>query len=106
MKMKKRTLLMLAGLAVFSLAGTQASAFTVEDDMAEGFSLSSTQDNTEYKYDSLHADAKESMTEFDFFPVQTENHDNFIGDSSCPSMHELMNEGICLDSLKRAVATK
>ena len=104
--MKKRTLLMMAGLAVFTFAGTQASAFDIEEDMAEGLSLSVNQDKTKYKYDSLHADVKESMTEFDFFPVQTETREDFAGDSSCPPMHELMNEGICLDSLKRAVATK
>ncbi len=104
--MKKRTLLIMAGLAVFTFAGTQASAFNVEEDMAEGLSLSVNQDNTEYKYDSLHTDVKESMTEFDFFPAQKEANRDFAGDSSCPSMHELMNEGICLDSLKQAVAIK
>ncbi len=104
--MKKRTLLMMAGLAVFTFAGTQASAFDIEEDMAEGLSLSVNQDNTDYKYDSLHADAKESMTEFDFFPAQAKSNEDFAGDPSCPSMHELMNEGICLDSLKQAVAAK
>lgn len=103
--MKNRILLIMAGLALVLFTGNQACAFDLEDDMAEGITFSAVEDNTDYKYDSANAAAKESMTEFNFFPEEKKKeHAHFAGDPSCPSMHHLMAEGICMDSLRKGVA--
>lgn len=90
---------MMAGAALLIFTAGQACAFSVADDMGEGLSLHVEQDNTKYKYDSLNANAPNSMTEFDFFPETVVEHRHFKGDSESLSLHHAMNEGICMDSL-------
>lgn len=104
--MRKQTLLMMAGLAILTFTATQASAFDIDGDMGEGLSLSVEQSTATYKYDSRNSAVKESMTEFDFFPEEKATHPHFAGDPSCPEMHDLMGEGICMDSLQKSVAAK
>lgn len=102
--MKRKNLLLMAGLAAFILTGSQAVAFDIEEDMAEGITLSVKKDEKDYKYDNAMPDSQESMTEFVFFPESKKGDKHFAGDPSCPSLQNLMAEGICLEHLNMIVA--
>lgn len=102
--MKGKNLLLMAGLAVFILTSSQAFAFDVEEDMAEGITLSVEKDEKNYKYDNSMPNSRESMTEFVFFPESKKSDKHFAGDPSCPSLQHLMAEGICLEHPNLIVA--
>ena len=104
--MKRKNLFFLAGIAVLFFTCSQACAFS-EEDMMEGMSLSVEVNQTSdksYKYDS--ANAKESMTEFDFFPETKTVEKHYVGDSTIPSGHHIMSEGICLTHFAQELASR
>lgn len=105
--MKKMIQLTMAGIAALTFANTQVFAhdLVLEDDMAEGISLSE-ENNTpvSYKYDSANPGGKESMTELVFFPESNQDTHHFNGDPSTPSAENMMTEGICLKTLFPLVA--
>jgi hypothetical protein len=93
-------------LCVVSMA-LPAFAFDIEEDMAEGMTLSvekKEQGDEVYKYDSNMDNAEESMTEYVFFPEKKNKAQRFAGDPSCPSGHDLMTEGICLETYLKLTA--
>ncbi len=105
--MNSKILLLLAGLAVFTFASSQAFAFS-EEDMMEGMSLSVEVNQTStrsYKYDSVNVNAEESMTEFVFFPASNLVEKHYVGDPTCPSGHHIMSEGICLNHFAKGFAS-
>ena len=95
--MKSKNLLLMAGLAVFSLTSSQAFALA-EGEMIDGMSLSTEKNQKSgqnYKYDNSTAKVKESMLEGT--PLSEECHTperHYEGDCSCPDGAELMSEGI------------
>ena len=96
----------MAGITVLFFTCSQAWAFS-EEDMMEGMSLSVEVNQTSdksYKYDS--ANAKDSMTEFDFFPYTKTVEKHYVGDSSIPSGEHIMAEGICLTHYAQELASK
>lgn len=98
----------MTGIAVSLFVSSQAFAFS-EDDMMEGMSLSveNTQKSEKsYKYDNSMASASESMTEFDFFPEQGAIAKKYSGDSTCPTAHHIMSEGICLNHFAQDLASQ
>lgn len=104
--MKSKNVLLMVGLAAFTLVSNQAFAFS-EEDMMEGMSLSAEVNQTStksYKYDNA-VNAKESMTEFDFFPETHTIAKKYIGDKTCPEASHLMAEGICLTHFAQEVAS-
>lgn len=106
--MKKTIALVITGIAVSLFVSSQACAFA-EDDMMEGMSLaaeSSQKSEKSYKYDNIMASASESMTEFVFFPEQNAVAKKYSGDSTCPTAHHLMSEGICLNHFAQELASR
>ena len=106
--MKRKNLLLIAGLAVFTFTSSQAFAFS-EEDMMEGMTLSIEKSQTSgksYKYDNSMANAKESMTEFDFFPENNTIENRYAGDPTCPEGHHIMSEGICLNHFGKEIASR
>ena len=105
--MKIKSLLLMAGLTVFTFTSSQAFAFS-EEDMMEGMSLSvevNQKNAKSYKYDSASVNAKESMTEFDFFSESNAVEKHYVGDSTNPSGEHIMSEGICLTHFAQEVAS-
>ncbi len=94
--MKGKNLLLMAGVAIFTLTNSHAFAFDIEEDMAEGITLSIQKNEASYKYDDT-ASVKESMTEFVFFPENIQNVKKYAGDSSCPTREHMMAEDECLE---------
>ena len=97
----------MVGFAAFTLVSSQAFAF-FEEDMMEGMSLSTEVNQTSaksYKYDSANVNAKESMTEFVFFPESNTVEKHYVGDPTCPSGHHIMSEGICLNHFAKELAS-
>lgn len=107
--MKKMIQLAVAGVAVLALSNTQVLAhdLDLEDDMAEGITLSEQSPNTAtYKYDSVESGAQESMTEAVFFPESNQSAHHYAGDPSTPSADALMVEGICMKTFRPLMATR
>lgn len=94
--MKGKNLLLMAGVAIFTLTNSHAFALDIEEDMAEGITLSVQKNEGSYKYDDM-TNIKESMTEFVFFPENTQDVKKYSGDSSCPTGEHLMAEDECLE---------
>lgn len=106
--MKRKSLFFLAGIAVLFFTCSQAYAFS-EEDMMEGISLSVETNQTSiksYKYDSANTGAKESMTEYDFFPETDMVKKHYIGDNTNPSTEHILSEGICLTHFAQELASK
>jgi len=106
--MKSKNVLLMIGIAAITLVSSQAFAFS-DEDMMEGMSLSVETNQTsakKYKYDSINANAKESMTEFDFFPETNTVENHYVGDSTIPSGHHIMSEGICLTHFAQELASR
>ena len=106
--MKRKNLLLMAGIAVFTFASSQAFAFSEENTM-EGMSLSvekSQKSAKSYKYDNTMTNAKESMTEFVFFPEKNTIEQYYTGDCACPSREILMSEGITLAHSAQDIALR
>ncbi len=104
--MKKTCALTMAGIAIFLFASTQSFAgsgqLSFADDMAEGVSFSEevNPNANEYVYDSRNAGIDESLTETVFFSSKPEPVEiiDYLGDTTSPSMQNLMAEGICLET--------
>lgn len=105
--MKRKTLLLMAGLAVFTFTSSQALAFS-EEDMMEGTMLSvekSQKSEKIYKYNDTMANAEESMTEFVFFPDCNETiEEHYAGDCTCPSGEHIMAEGLYFSDSAQIIA--
>lgn len=95
---------LVAGLAIFTLTTSQVFAFALEEDFTEDLILSVQEDDTTYRYDSTMANAKESLTELDFFPEETPSEKKFAGDPTCPSGEQLLSEDACLDASDTYIA--
>ena len=96
--------LLLAGVAIVAVTSSSALALDIEEDMAEGISLSVQENETSYKYDSKEAYIKESMTEFVFFPEKDQEVTKYPGDPSCPTGEHMMSEDECLDGSHTYIA--
>ena len=106
--MKRKNVLLIVGLAAFTFVSSQAFAFS-EEDMMEGMSLSVEVNQTSaksYKYDNANVGAKESMTEFDFFPETDSVERHYVGDSTNPSGEHIMSEGICLTHFAQKLTSR
>ena len=105
--MKRKNLLLMAGLAVFTFTSSQALAFS-EENMMEGMNLSVEKiqkSNKTYRHHDAMANAEESMTEFVFFPECTETiEEHYTGDCSCPSGEHMMSEGIYFTDSAQIIA--
>ncbi len=109
--MKKTLVLAMTGIALFLFTSSQAFAVSyeldLEDDMGEGISLSEKKESTvSYKYDNSLPDADEFVAEGVFISDGPQDHTHFAGDNSILSMQHLMTDGICMDTLSKAIVTR
>lgn len=102
--------MLIAAFSIIATANSQVLAASydldLEEDMAEGITLSPTTESKEYKYDNSIPDPEELMGEGIIFAVQQKDEKEYIGDASMPSMHNLIGEGICLEGKSGLIAVK